>query len=76
MSNEQEEKEMKCFHHSDADGLCAAYWVKKRYPSMVESDFIKMNYGSNIDWLSKVSKDEHVSFNALNRASSISTEKK
>ena len=51
---------MKCFHHSDADGLCAAYWVKKRYPSMVESDFIKMNYGSNIDWLSTVAKDEHV----------------
>lgn len=51
---------MKCFHHSDADGLCAAYWVHKRYPSMVESDFVKMNYGSKVDWFNIISKNEPV----------------
>lgn len=23
---------MKCFHHNDLDGRCAAFWVKKKYP--------------------------------------------
>lgn len=51
---------MKCLHHSDADGLCAAYWVHKRYPNMVETDFVKMNYGSNVDWFGMITEDEPV----------------
>ena len=51
---------MKCFYHLDADGKCAAYWVHKRYPVLRDIDFIKMNYDSNIDWFSLISKDEYV----------------
>lgn len=51
---------MKCLHHTDADGKCAAYWVHKRYPIMNSEDFIMIDYGMNIDWMSKIQKDEFV----------------
>ena len=46
---------MKCFHHVDADGYCAAYWAyrdyKTNYANYVESedDFIPINYGYDMD---------------------------
>lgn len=46
---------MKCFHHVDADGYCAAYWAYKDYKTnhsnYVESedDFIPINYGYDMD---------------------------
>ena len=51
---------MKVFHHGDADGKCAAYWVHKRYPHLTENDFIYIDYGMNIDWFSKFEKDEPI----------------
>lgn len=51
---------MKCFHHVDADGLLAGFWVHQRFPIMREEDFIPINYGMNIDWFNKFEKDEHV----------------
>lgn len=51
---------MKCIHHTDHDGHCAGFWVKKRYPQMTKEDFIEMDYGSTLDWFSKIKKDEPV----------------
>ena len=39
---------MKCFYHVDADGKCAAFWVKWFVGSSFENDkdeYIKINYG-------------------------------
>lgn len=51
---------MKCLHHTDADGKCAAYWVHKRFPVMTADDFIMIDYDLTVDWYSKIEKDEHV----------------
>lgn len=51
---------MKCLYHADADGKCAAYWVSRRFIDQNPNDFIMMDYGTNIDWFSKISKDEKV----------------
>lgn len=51
---------MKCFHHDDADGLCAGYWVHKRFPHMTREDFIEIDYSYEDDWLAKFDKDEPI----------------
>ena len=52
---------MKCLHHNDADGLCAAYWVHRRYSTMKKEDFYTVNYGiSNEMWFNNVEKDETI----------------
>lgn len=41
---------MKCFYHADADGKCAAFWVKWLAGSFLkdgEDEYIKINYGMN-----------------------------
>ena len=51
---------MKCFHHNDLDGRCAAYWVYHYNPDMKKEDFIEIDYDMNIDWFSKIDKGEKV----------------
>lgn len=51
---------MRVFHHTDADGKCAAYWIHKRYPHLTEKDFTMIDYGMNIDVLSIINKDEPI----------------
>ena len=51
---------MKCFHHGDADGKCAAFWVSERFPHMTANDFILIDYGMDIDWFYKFEKDEPI----------------
>ena len=51
---------MKVLHHTDADGWCAAYWVSKRFNNNNPEDFIMIDYGIDIDWFSKIKKDEKV----------------
>ena len=51
---------MKCFHHGDADGKCAAFWVSERFPHMTANDYILIDYGMDIDWFSKFEKDEPI----------------
>ena len=47
-------------HSADADGIISAMLVAKRYNITNEDDFILMDYGKNIDWFSKIDKDEPV----------------
>ena len=35
---------MKCFHHNDNDGRCAAYWVGKYFQGKDPVEYIEMNY--------------------------------
>lgn len=35
---------MKCFHHNDSDGRCAAYWVGKYFQGQEPVEYIEMNY--------------------------------
>ena len=35
---------MKCFYHNDADGKCSAFWVKYFIGSILNIDFISMDY--------------------------------
>lgn len=51
---------MKCFHHTDADGKCAAFWVHDRYPHMKQEDFIMIDYGMNINWFSMIEQNEPI----------------
>ena len=51
---------MKCLHHTDADGKCAAYWVSDYYNDKNPEDFIMIDYGMDIDWLSKIEENEKV----------------
>ena len=50
---------MKCFHHNDLDGRCAAAIVRMARPDSVQSDFIEVDYKSNLD-LSVVKHCEEV----------------
>jgi oligoribonuclease NrnB/cAMP/cGMP phosphodiesterase (DHH superfamily) len=51
---------MKCLHHSDADGKCAAYWVAKRYNNFNPNDFIMIDYGIDVNYRSKIQENELV----------------
>jgi oligoribonuclease NrnB/cAMP/cGMP phosphodiesterase (DHH superfamily) len=51
---------MKTLFHTDADGWCAAYWVRKRFNNTNPEDFIMIDYGMDTDWFSKIQKDEKV----------------
>lgn len=51
---------MKTLFHTDADGWCSAYWVRKRFNNTNPEDFIMIDYGMDIDWFSKIQKDEKV----------------
>lgn len=51
---------MKCFHHNDADGRLAGYWVHKRFPHLTKDDFIEIDYGMEDDWMSKFDNDEPI----------------
>ena len=51
---------MKCFHHNDADGRCAAAIVHKFRPDSVASDFIEVDYRQDPDFLSIVKPEEEV----------------
>lgn len=51
---------MKCLYHLDADGKCAAYWVAVAFDDWDPNNYIRMNYGWDVNWLSKVEKDETV----------------
>lgn len=50
---------MKVFHHSDADGKGAAYWVSKKFNLTDPKDFIMVDYGRETDF-SVIDKDEVV----------------
>lgn len=51
---------MKVLHHTDADGWCAGFWVAKRFGLKNPDDFIMIDYGMNIDYLSKIQPNEKV----------------
>lgn len=50
---------MKCFHHNDLDGRCAAAIVKYARQGMVSSNFIEMDYKDPFPF-GKIEKDEKV----------------
>lgn len=47
-------------HSADADGRLSAFLVANKFNIRNEDDFIMMDYGKNIDFLSKIEKDEKV----------------
>lgn len=47
-------------HSADADGKLSAYLVAKKFDIKNEKDFIMMDYGKGIDFLSKIKKGEKV----------------
>lgn len=51
---------MLCLHHNDADGFASGYWVAKRFNDYNPDHFIMMDYGKQIDWWSKVKKDDYI----------------
>jgi oligoribonuclease NrnB/cAMP/cGMP phosphodiesterase (DHH superfamily) len=51
---------MKVLYHIDADGHCSGFWVAKRFNDYNKEDFIEIDYGTDIDWFSKIKKDEKV----------------
>lgn len=55
---------MKCCFHSDADGFCSAYWVRRRFCNNNPNpeDFIMVDYGHDIESIidNKIKKDEKV----------------
>lgn len=54
---------MKCFHHNDPDGFCAAFWVLRCYHykgiDLAPENFIEMNYDRPFP-MDSVQKDEEV----------------
>ena len=52
---------MKCFYHTDEDGKCSAFWVKKYapYKDNYEREFIPINYGTEFPFDS-IQKDEQI----------------
>lgn len=52
---------MKCFYHIDADGKCAAFWVKKlaNHKDKYSREFIPINYGIEFPF-DRIQKDEQI----------------
>lgn len=52
---------MKCFYHTDEDGKCSAFWVKKfaAHKDEYEREFIPINYGTEFPF-DTIQKDEQI----------------
>jgi len=54
---------MKCFHHNDPDGYCAAFWVlmclKHRGEELTAENFVEMNYDRQFP-MDTIKKDEEI----------------
>ena len=50
---------MKCFYHNDADGKCAAYWVRYFIGDILKIDFVSMDFRTPFP-LDTIEKDEDV----------------
>jgi len=50
---------MKCFYHNDADGKCSAFWVKHFLGSIINIDFISLDYRTSFP-LNTIEDDEDV----------------